>query len=388
MWLSTRGRGCSLFREHESNAAVTAFRPPADRDTVLPVSTTNIPAVAGEWPAEGLEQVERCPACASSKRSTLYDDLTDRSYRSAPGRWRLFRCETCSCAYLDPRPDRRTAPLAYSTYYDSEPESREDGDRVGWRRLRRALRNDYLNSKYGYRLTPAASAGRFLVPLLPSHREMADEHVRHLHLPAGRPQLLDVGCGEGAFLAEMQSLGWSVHGLEPTAEAVASAQARGVPVTRGTLSEESLDDGSFDAITFRLVFEHLGDPLTTLTACRRALKVGGVLWIETPSLESRGHRTFGRDWIHLEPPRHAVVYTASALTRLLTRVGFETLAVKPVRHARWSFRMSAALAHGLPPFENAPRLSRSWALRAVRANLEALVRPVAADVIVVVARAA
>jgi SAM-dependent methyltransferase len=350
------------------------------------VSTVEASFVAGEWPAQGLERVERCPACGGTSRRLQYADLTDRSYRSAPGRWSLHRCGDCSCAYLDPRPDEATSALAYRTYYDAAAPPPEQARR-GWRRFRRALRNGYLNAGYGYRLSPALGVGRLAVRLLPRYRELADEHVRHLRLPEGRPRLLDVGCGEGEFLAEMQSLGWSAEGLDPSAEAVATAQARGVRARQATLSEARLEPGSFDAITFRLVFEHLRDPVSALGECRRALKAGGVLWIATPSLDSEAHRVFGRDWISLEPPRHAVLYTASALSRLLVATGFEILAVRPSRQARWSFRLSAALAQGRPPFENAPALSRRLALRAALADLKALRRPERADVVVVIAQA-
>jgi len=350
------------------------------------VSAVEASLAAGDWPAHGLERVERCPACGAASRRLLYGDLTDRSYRSAPGRWSLHRCDDCSCAYLDPRPDEATAALAYRTYYDGAAPPREHDSPRGWRRVRRALRNGYLNSKYGYRLGPAYRAGKLVVPLLPRHRELADEHVRHLRLPKGEPRLLDVGCGEGEFLAEMQSLGWSAEGLDPSADAVAVAQARGVRARKATLSEASLEPASFDAITFRLVFEHLRDPVTALTECRRALEPRGLLWIATPSLESEGHRVFGRDWLHLEPPRHAVVYTVSALTCLLGRTGFEVVSVRPSRQARWSFRLSEALAQGRPPFENAPPLSRRLALRAVLADLTALRRSERADVVVVIAQ--
>jgi 2-polyprenyl-3-methyl-5-hydroxy-6-metoxy-1,4-benzoquinol methylase len=350
------------------------------------VSRVEASFVAGEWPAQGLERVERCPACGGTNRRLLYADLTDRSYRSAPGRWSLHHCGDCSCAYLDPRPDEATSALAYRTYYaDVAPPSEQDSRR-GWRRFRRALRNGYLNSRYGYRLAPVSRVGSLAVPLLPRYRELADEHVRHLRLAEGRPRLLDVGCGEGAFLAEMQSLGWSVEGLDPSPDAVAVAQARGVPASKATLSEARLESGSFDAITFRLVFEHLRDPVTALAECRRALKAGGVLWIATPSLDSEAHRVFGRNWISLEPPRHAVVYTASALSRLLTDAGFDMVSVRPSRQARWSFRLSAALAQGRSPFENAPPLSRRLALRAALADLRALRSPERADVVVVIAR--
>jgi SAM-dependent methyltransferase len=350
------------------------------------VSRVEASFVTGEWPAQGLERVERCPACGSTNRRLLYADLTDRSYRSAPGRWSLHRCGDCSCAYLDPRPDEATSALAYRTYYaDAAPPSEQDSRR-GWRRFRRALRNGYLESRYGYRLDPASRVGSLAVPLLPRYRELADEHVRHLRLPEGRPRLLDVGCGEGEFLAEMQSLGWSAEGLDPSAEAVATAQARGVRARQATLSEAGFEPGSFDAITFRLVFEHLRDPVTALGECRRALKAGGVLWIATPSLDSEAHRVFGRNWISLEPPRHAVVYTASALSRLLTDAGFDIVSVRPSRQARWSFRLSAALAQGRSPFENAPPLSRRLALQAALADLRALRSPERADVVVVIAR--
>jgi 2-polyprenyl-3-methyl-5-hydroxy-6-metoxy-1,4-benzoquinol methylase len=351
------------------------------------VSAIDVPLVAGEWPADGLERVERCPVCRDRNRQRLYDELVDRSYRSAPGRWTLFRCDRCSCAYLDPRPDAKTASLAYRTYYDHDTPARVERDTHGWRRLRRALRNGYLNSAYGYRLRPAARAGRLLVPLLPRYREMADEHVRHLRLPDGRPRILDVGCGEGDFLAEMQSLGWSAYGIDPSADAVAIAQARGVEADRATLSEGMLERESFDAITFRLVFEHLREPASALRECRRALRKGGTLWIATPSLDSEAHRIFGRNWIHLEAPRHAVVYTAPALSGLLAETGFEPIAIRPSRQASWSFRLSDALARGLAPFENAPPLSRRLASRAVLADLEALRRPEKADVIVVIATA-
>jgi SAM-dependent methyltransferase len=351
------------------------------------VSTVEASFAAGEWPAHGLERVERCPACGSASRALLYADLSDRTYRSAPGRWSLQRCGECSCAYLDPRPDEATSVLAYRTYYDGSAPPREKAPPRGWRRFRRALRNGYLNSRYGYRLSPASRAGRLAVPLLPRYRQLADEHVRHLRLPEGRPRLLDVGCGEGEFLAEMQSLGWSVEGLDPSADAVAVAQARGVPASQATLTEALLEPGVFDAITFRLVFEHLRDPVAALTACRRAQKPRGVVWIATPSLDAEAHRAFSRDWIGLEPPRHAVLYTASALTRLLTSTGFEVMAVRPSRQARWSFRLSAALAQGLSPFENAPPLSRRLAARAALADLKALRRPEKADVVVVIAQA-
>jgi 2-polyprenyl-3-methyl-5-hydroxy-6-metoxy-1,4-benzoquinol methylase len=350
------------------------------------VGVTSTSLVVGDWPPEGLDRVASCPACGETGRSVLYADLTDRSYRSAPGRWTLVRCERCSCAYLDPRPSRDTAPLAYRTYYEGSVEPRKEAPQSGWRRLRRGLRNGYLNSTYGYRASPAVGIGRLVVRLLPRYRELADMHVRHLRFPGPGAAVLDVGCGEGEFLAELQALGWCARGIDPSDAAVAVAQARGVHATPGTFANTSLEAGSLDAITFRLVFEHIGDPVEALAKCRGALRPRGTLWIATPSLDSRAHRAFGRHWIHLEPPRHAVLYTTRSLTRLLAAGGFDVVSVEPLRQARWSFRLSAALANGLSPFEHAPQLSLRAAAGALLADLEALYRPEKADVVVVIAR--
>jgi 2-polyprenyl-3-methyl-5-hydroxy-6-metoxy-1,4-benzoquinol methylase len=349
------------------------------------VGATSTSLVVGDWPPEGLVRVASCPACGETRRRVLYADLTDRSYRSAPGCWTLVRCERCFCAYLDPRPSGDTAPLAYRTYYEGVAEPRSEL-RPGWRWRRRALRNGYLNSTYGYSARPAVWIGRLVVPLLPRYRELADMHVRHLRFPGAGATVLDVGCGEGEFLAELQSLGWSAEGIDPSEAAVAIAQSRGVRASAGTFADASLEAESFDAITFRLVFEHIADPVEALAKCRGALRPRGTLWIATPSLDSEAHRAYGRDWIHLEPPRHAVLYTTRSLTRLLAAAGFDVVSAQPLRHARWSFRLSAALAKGLPPFEYAPPLSRRAAARALLADLEALHRPEKADVVVVIAR--
>jgi 2-polyprenyl-3-methyl-5-hydroxy-6-metoxy-1,4-benzoquinol methylase len=343
------------------------------------------PVLGSEWPSDGLERVNRCPVCESSARSVLYDGLTDRTYRRAPGRWRMIRCGRCGSAYLDPRPSDETLHLAYRDCYDGPPSSPADSPH-GWRRLRRALRNGYLNARYGYRLEPASRFGAFFVPLLPAYRQKADEYVRHLHQPSAGAQLLDVGCGEGDFLAAMQGMGWLVTGIEPSEEGAAIARAKGVPVEQTTLARASLADDSFDAVTIRLVFELLPDPSRALDVCRRALKPGGLLWVASPSLDSETHRIFRADWIFLDPPRHAVVYTPGSLSRLVERSGFEIVRLVPSQNAVWSFRMSAAIAGGLPPFDQPPRLPRRLAFRARLADLKAFRRPEVSDVVIVIAR--
>jgi SAM-dependent methyltransferase len=354
------------------------------------VSVTSSAPPVGDWPADGREYVDRCPACASAERSLLYGGVTDRSYLCAPGRWDIYRCAGCGCAFLDPRPTRETVALAYDNYYDHvvdapgvcRPAVARDH---GWRMLRRAIRNGYLNARFGYGLTPASRLGPLVVPLLPRHREQADEYVRHMSLRSGRLRLLDVGCGEGEFVAAMASFGCDAEGIDPTPDAVAAARRRGARVTQGDLTKVALEEGTFDAITFRLVFEHIPDPVGALAACHRALKAGGLVWIATPNLDSDASRTFGDAWVFAQPPRHPVLYTPGALQRLLRRCGFEPLLLRPSRQAGRLFRLSAAIARGEPPYRRPrPLPPGAWA-RARLADMRALLQPERADLVVIVA---
>jgi 2-polyprenyl-3-methyl-5-hydroxy-6-metoxy-1,4-benzoquinol methylase len=361
---------------------------PTPPTSTLPFAPVSVPAtVLGSWPLHELVRVPACPACSSPQRHLLHGGVTDRSYRCAPGSWDVFMCETCSSAYLDPRPTTATAPLAYVSYWDSRPSSSPPSSLV--RRMRVALRNGYLNSRYGYSLRPSSALGPFLMPVLPHRRRMADELVRQLHHVPGGGRLLDVGAGDGSFVAMMRRSGWQAEGVEPSRDGVRIAAASGVELHPGVFPDDlQLAPASLDAMTFRLVLEHLPDPVTALTAARQALRPGGTLWIATPSIEARAHQRFGRDWILLEAPRHRVIFAPAALTHLLRRLGFEAVTVRSSPLAQWSFRLSAAIARDLPPFQNPPPLTRRLTLHARAADLEAHIRPARADIVVLTARAA
>lgn len=305
------------------------------------------------WPPNGLERVQACPACGGRDRVLLHVGLRDRVFYVAPGEWTQYACRACNAAFLDPRPTREAIGLAYQGYVTSRPPNVDDEaffvSDSAVSRMRRMIRNGYLNARYGYSFTPATSAGRMLLPLFPRRRERADWWVRHLPI---RRTILDAGCGNGEFLLRMARAGWEVHGLEPDPVASRVARAAGVPVTVATLEDAALPAGSFDVITMNHVIEHLHDPAAALANIHRTLVTDGLLWIATPNLGSAGHRIFHDRWLHLDPPRHLVLFYPTTLGQLLERSGFRPLRWFRACSARWSFANSAAVARDEPPFED------------------------------------
>lgn len=300
-----------------------------------------------EWPKDGLEYIDHCPVCFGPRRSVLYTGLRDRLF-NAPGDWTMYKCHDCGIGYLNPRPTPETIGLAYKDYqtHVSAVKAARKGF-VG--KFRDNIRNGYLNRKYGYQLTPGAAWGFWLMHLLPHPiRWEQDQYARHLLPPTASGQrLLDIGCGNGEFLINARSAGWLVNGIEPDPNAASVGQQYELPIHVGTYDSVELQLGSFDTVTANQVIEHVHDPHDFASRIRGWLKPSGRVWIGTPNLDCRMHRTFRRDYVNLHPPQHLAMFTPAALQRLFGEHGFRNIRfIKRGFHDYNQYLGSAALTRG------------------------------------------
>jgi len=280
-----------------------------------------------KWPSEGLETVPNCPVCGGDKRRVLHENLVDKVFFCAPGKWSLFHCESCASAFLDPRPTPETIGLAYETYFTHD--SGGPGNII--ERLKIKLRNGYLNYRYGTKLYPASNIGIILATLMKNRREFFDLAIRHLPKLETSKRLLDLGCGNGDYLFIARSAGWDVVGVDADSKAVSVASEKGIDVRLGNIEILDPSKEQFDVITLSHVIEHVHQPIKVLQACYKLLKPGGFLWIETRNIQSEGYRIFNRDWRGLEPPRHLVLFNFKSLTDALIEIGFSGIELQPYR---------------------------------------------------------
>jgi SAM-dependent methyltransferase len=239
-----------------------------------------------------------CAICRSIGH-LLYDGLRDRLF-GAPGEWSLFRCSdpACGLVWSSPVPLPSEIGKLYRSYY-----THSDTEPVGVQRSSRL--------KHALAIINFWRKPMFLT---------ANIHLESLRL--GR--LLEIGCGNGALLAQAAKVGWSALGIDFDEAAVARANERdGVTAYVGELQRHAFADASFDAIVMNNVIEHIWNPVETMKECRRILNPSGRMIIVTPNIDCTGHRMFGRHWRGLEPPRHLFIYNVRSLKRLAKLCGFK-----------------------------------------------------------------
>ena len=206
----------------------------------------------------------------------------------------LHRCADCDTVFLYPYPTDEQLQNAYADDYYGEKEEKFESlfEKIvdGFRR-RRAVR-------LSRRLDKGAA-------------------------------VLDVGCGNGKFLQELNlKKPCRLFGVEPgKKQAERAGRIPEITLKQGVLEAGDFPDESMDAVTLFHVFEHLPEPAKTLEIVDRVLKPGGLLVLSMPNINSLQSKWFRGKWLHLDPPRHLLFLPISALDREMRKRGFEPVSL-------------------------------------------------------------
>ena len=147
-------------------------------------------------------------------------------------------------------------------------------------------------------------------------------------------RLLDVGCALGTMLAGARDhSGWSVQGLEYSAEAAGMGSALNeLPIVSSSVSGAPFPDGSFDYVNVNNVLEHESDPVAAMKKVSQLLGPGGRVELTVPNgpvdllptvaLYRRGRAVKTRHDGHL------FYFPRRTLELLLDKAGFRILSLK------------------------------------------------------------
>jgi len=172
-------------------------------------------------------------------------------------------------------------------------------------------------------------------PHQPLFLDLVSRYIKPLP-PTAR--VLDAGCGDGNFTADIAALGHRCHGIDLSSGGIARARERyaGIEFAVSSLNDDlrAAFPGvtEFDAIYSVEVIEHLYSPVTFARRAMEALRPGGLLIITTPywgyaknlllAITGRIDRALTALW----EGGHIKHWSRATLTRLLTGAGFEFVA--------------------------------------------------------------
>jgi SAM-dependent methyltransferase len=264
---------------------------------------------------EGFEFMD-CPFCGGSDFKLVFY-AKDLLY-GIPGKFTISKCGRCALVMQNPMPGRDIIKGYYTEEYEphlAAEDSASIESKADSQEPRRALVEKYVS---------------------------------------GPGRILDVGSGGGAFLYCMKRAGWEAAGCEPIGRMAEFQRKKlGLDVRTGDLLSAGFPGGHFDAVTLWAVFEHLPDPLETLTEVRRVLKPGGACILSMPNFDSLERMIFRARWFSIYAPHHLFHFTprtvskfADAASFQVERVMFSTTATSLTNSVRLLTRSAADSNNG------------------------------------------
>jgi SAM-dependent methyltransferase len=184
-------------------------------------------------------------------------------------------------------------------------------------------------------------------------------------------RILDVGCGDGAWLRRLRAQGYrQVLGVDPFIANPILYDGE-VLVRKGTLDELS---GEWDLIMFHHSLEHIADQRGTLKRVASLLAPDGCCLIRIPIVSSQAWEEYRDRWVQLDAPRHLMLHSTTSLERLASSVG---LRVDAVVHDSTMFQFEGSELYRrdrplteLSPSSYTRRQRRAFAERAAALNAE------------------
>jgi 2-polyprenyl-3-methyl-5-hydroxy-6-metoxy-1,4-benzoquinol methylase len=268
---------------------------------------------------------DRCPLCASPEVRPV---LRSSDHTVSSESYEVWHCNSCTGRFTQAVPDEEHI----AAYYQSENYISHSNTRKGL----------------------LAQAYQFARHLTRRQKRMRIERM----WKQGPGRLLDIGCGTGEFLDEMQHAGWEVMGLEPDAGARQQARELGLDISESE-ALFSLPPASFDVITLWHVLEHVHRLDASLDAIARALRPGGFILVAVPNYTSADAEHYASFWAAYDTPRHLYHFSPASMRRLWEAKQFEVRRVYPMhldafyvsllseQYRSGSYRVIPALWQGL-----------------------------------------
>jgi SAM-dependent methyltransferase len=229
-----------------------------------------------------MEKLLNCPKCGFNEFKP-YISCTD--FTVSKELFEIVSCSKCQFKFTNPRPDA----IEIGRYYESQ-------DYISHSDTKKGLFNKIYHYVRGIAI-------RNKINLI-------------IDLQTKNKSILDIGCGTGTFLAEIQKYGWKITGIEPNKLARETAEKHySLPVYDEEKISE-IPENSFSIITLWHVLEHVHNLKQRITEIYNLLEKDGFAIIAVPNHTSWDADYYKSFWAAYDAPRHLYHFSPSSIKEL------------------------------------------------------------------------
>ncbi len=246
----------------------------------------------------------KCKICSGklySWQKNLFDDR-----HGYPGKFKILRCTDCGFGQTIPQLSESKISKIYSNYYP-------------WKKI------DVKNiKKSDYKMPNRTDIWR------------KGLFINGQYKVRPKSVVLDVGCGLGFSLLELESIGCKAYGIDPDNNAKKLADKFKLNFKKGFVTNNIFIKKKFDYVIANQVLEHTNDPIKFLTGCKKRLKSNGEIIISFPNPNSLTRFLLKNNWLHWHIPYHLNFFTRDSIRILAKKTGLQIKSIKTYTPNMWT----------------------------------------------------
>ncbi|MFN7312890.1 MAG: class I SAM-dependent methyltransferase [Bacteroidota bacterium] len=243
-----------------------------------------------------MEKLNSCLVCGSV---TIRKELTCKDFVATGESFDLYRCDSCSFLFTNPRPDVNEIGV----YYQSNRYVSHAGDK---------------------------SQFSFMYKVYDIVRDYSIKQ-KLIHIKSYKPEgkLMDLGCGLGYFLdGVVKDNTFDAVGVDVSDDAVEYVKKKFGYQVKNESELDSFERESFDVITQWHVLEHVHTLNERMQQLKQLLKKDGYLFIAVPNSNSWDAKHYHEFWDGYDVPRHLYHFNQKSFNLLMQKHGFKVVETK------------------------------------------------------------
>lgn len=249
----------------------------------------------------------QCKLCQGTMQ-LWYPQLFDDRY-GYPGYFDVYRCAACDFAQITPEPAEEDLVTLYTDYYP-----------------RKEMTAQQVRQQ-------AFFSGTWQQRLKNYYTGVNNACQRHV---SPNTDVLDIGCGSGASLLEIQQQGARAYGTELDQNVQQIADELGLNIHFADLDTSPYPDAMFDTVTMSQLIEHIKAPIDFLQLAARKVKAGGSIIMSTPNVQSYNRKSYRSRWINWHIPYHMNFFSHSSLRILAEKAGLTVERIITITPEMWT----------------------------------------------------